>query len=78
VLGRPSAVVSLRAHLHVRGGGPGGLAGRLGVGCSNGLHGVLPLSLVPLGDGHEAFIAIRDPECWDLAPRGISKPRIRN
>jgi hypothetical protein len=74
VLGRPSAVVSLRAHLHVRGGGPGGLAGRLGVRLLERLHCVLPLSLVPLGDGHEAFIAIRDPECWDLAPADLEAP----
>ncbi len=65
--GRRSAILSLRAHLRANGNGSGRLAMRL----LERLSSVLKLSLAPVADqgGRSyGFIAIRDPEYWDLGP----------
>jgi hypothetical protein len=67
LLGRRSAVVSLRAHLRPA----RGLTGRLAMRLLKRLRSVLKLSLVPVdapGGESFGFVAIRDPECWDLLP----------
>lgn len=70
LMGRRSAVVSLRAHTLAARRGRRGLPARLGVRLLERLKPVLPLSLVPFGGSGAGtgFTAIRDPEFWDLEP----------
>jgi hypothetical protein len=70
LLGRRSALVSLRARALLTRRGWRGLAGRAAMRSLGRLQSILPMSVVPLdgGERRAGFVIIRDPECWDLGP----------
>lgn len=74
-LGRRSAAIFLRAHLHRQ----GGRAKRLLYGpilwLLNRLDSVLLLTLVPVAaPGRNRFVAIADPEFWDVGAAALDTP----
>lgn len=68
LIGRRSAVVWLRAHLMARRTGVRALPGRLVVRLLGRIEAILPMSLVRFerAGGGRGFVAIQDPEFWDL------------
>lgn len=75
MLGRRSAVIFMRAHLP-RARMLHRAFHRAAIALVNRLRAVLPLTLVPLPAKARAsrFVAIADPESWDLGPEEVAAP----
>ncbi len=74
-LGRKTAAIFLRAHLHRQGGAAKRLLYRPIIWTLNRLPSVLLLTLVPVAmPGRNRFVPIADPQFWDVGPAALDAP----